>query len=263
MARGLDKPTADTLRVAVSIVLQQAKPPSPNLSFHQRRTIWDLRGVETIVILPADKGRATVVMNSDDYNRKTEEIRNDDKYRPLGWDPTLTIEKKVTKSLKLLHSDGYISDKLLDQLTPPVTKTHPRCTDSLRSTRRAYQWDPLSQPSVLQHTAWLRSSPGFWPPTHWQELLHSQELCPVCDQPTGCPHQSHKVVERRLSDQTLIERTTPVQQLVHLTELCLHSTYFKCQSKFYKQTDGAAMGSPLSPIIANLFMEQLEEEAIQ
>lgn len=84
MARGLDKPTADTLRVAVSIVLQQAKPPSPNLSFHQRRTIWDLRGVETIVILPADKGRATVVMNSDDYNRKTEEIRNDDKYRPLG-----------------------------------------------------------------------------------------------------------------------------------------------------------------------------------
>ena len=79
-ARGLDKPTADALRVAVSIVLQQAKPPSPNLSFHQRRTIQDLRSVETIVILPADKGRATVVMNSDDYNRKTEEIWNDDKY---------------------------------------------------------------------------------------------------------------------------------------------------------------------------------------
>ncbi len=31
----------------------------------------------------------------------------------------------------------------------------------------------------------------------------------------------------------------------------------------YEQTDGAAMGSPLSPIIANLFMEHLEEEAIQ
>ena len=73
-----------------------------------------------------------------------------------------------------------------------------------------------------------------------------------------------KVGERRLSDdQTLIERTTiPVQQLVQLMELCLCSTYFKCQSKFYEQTDGEAMGSSV-PIIANLFMEHLEEEAVQ
>ena len=55
----------------------------------------------------------------------------------------------------------------------------------------------------------------------------------------------------------------PVQLLVQLMKLCLHSTCFKCQSKFHEQTDGAAMGSPLSPIIANLFMEHLEEEAIQ
>ena len=73
-----------------------------------------------------------------------------------------------------------------------------------------------------------------------------------------------KVVEQRLSDdQTITERTTiPVQQLVQLTELCLRSTYFKCQNKFYEQTDGAAMGSPLSSIVVNLFMEH-HEEAIQ
>ena len=79
----------------------------------------------------------------------------------------------------------------------------------------------------------------------------------------SCP--STKVMERRLSDdRTLIKRIAiPVQQLVQLTELCLRFTYFKWQVKFYKQTDGAAMCSPRSPIIANLFMEQLEEEAIQ
>ena len=114
----LDKPTADALRQAVNGVLQQAKTPRPNMSFQQRRTIQDLKRDETIVILPADKGRATVVMNSEDYTSKMEKILNDDKYRPLRRDPTLTIEKKVTKSLKLLHSDGHISDKLLDQLTP-------------------------------------------------------------------------------------------------------------------------------------------------
>ena len=57
-------------------------------------------------------------MNSEDYTSKMEEILNDDKYHPLRRDPTHTIEKKVAISLKLLHSDGHISDKLLDQLTP-------------------------------------------------------------------------------------------------------------------------------------------------
>ena len=73
-----------------------------------------------------------------------------------------------------------------------------------------------------------------------------------------------KVVEQRLmEDHTLQERTTiPVPHLVQLTELCVRSTYFSFQNRFYKQKDGAAMGSPLSPIIANLFMEDLEEKAI-
>ena len=66
-----------------------------------------------------------------------------------------------------------------------------------------------------------------------------------------------------MEDHTLQERTTiPVPHLVQLTELCVRSTYFSFQNRFYKQKDGAAMGSPLSPIIANLFMEDLEEKAI-
>ena len=64
-------------------------------------------------------------------------------------------------------------------------------------------------------------------------------------------------------EQSLIERTSiPVPQIVFLTDLCLHSTFFRFQGKFFEQTDGAAMGSPLSPIIANLVMEHIEEKAI-
>ena len=39
-------------------------------------------------------------------------------------------------------------------------------------------------------------------------------------------------------------------------ELCLPSTYLEFQGKFYEQLD-AAMGSPLSPVIANIYMEHL------
>ena len=42
----------------------------------------------------------------------------------------------------------------------------------------------------------------------------------------------------------------------------MHSTHFIYAGEFYKQTDGAPMGSPLSSVIANLFMEQFEEQAL-
>ena len=43
---------------------------------------------------------------------------------------------------------------------------------------------------------------------------------------------------------------------------CLHNTYFSFQNKFYEQIEGAAMGSPMSPTVANLFMEDFERKAL-
>ena len=52
----------------------------------------------------------------------------------------------------------------------------------------------------------------------------------------------------------VMDRTSiPVQDICELTELCLKSTYFQYQDQFYEQIDGAAMGSPLSTIIANIY----------
>ena len=43
----------------------------------------------------------------------------------------------------------------------------------------------------------------------------------------------------------------------------LTSTYFCFHGQFYEQTDGVAMGSPLSPVIANFFMEDFEKKAME
>ena len=48
-----------------------------------------------------------------------------------------------------------------------------------------------------------------------------------------------------------------------LLEFCLNSTSFVFQGQYYQQMEGAAMGSPLSPIVANIFMEQFEKEALE
>ena len=47
-----------------------------------------------------------------------------------------------------------------------------------------------------------------------------------------------------------------------LLEFCLNNTYFLFQDQFCEQTKGAAMGSPVCPIVANIYMEAFENRAI-
>ena len=64
-------------------------------------------------------------------------------------------------------------------------------------------------------------------------------------------------------DRTLNGRTVlPVKDIILLLEFCFHNTYFSFLGKFYEQVEGAAMGSQLSPILANLYMEYLEQKAL-
>ena len=64
-------------------------------------------------------------------------------------------------------------------------------------------------------------------------------------------------------DPELHKRTyLPVRNITRLLEYCLTSTYFIFQGRFLEQQEGAAMGSPISPIVANLYMEKFENQAI-
>ena len=76
-------------------------------------------------------------------------------------------------------------------------------------------------------------------------------------------NEALRVIEEKLtSDQPLPERTNIPAPLEELGELCLQSSYFQFQDSFYEQVDGTAMGSPLLPAAANLYMESLKEAAI-
>ncbi|XP_072032868.1 uncharacterized protein [Amphiura filiformis] len=95
-----------------------------------------------------------------------------------------------------------------------------------------------------------------------EEIFNSHDVVSLF---TNTPiEQSLQVIKSRLeNDTTLKERTLlSVDEVLELLQFVLTTTYFLFRGTMYKQRFGAAMGSPVSPVVANLYMEFLEQKAI-
>ncbi|XP_063924731.1 uncharacterized protein LOC135138683 [Zophobas morio] len=66
-----------------------------------------------------------------------------------------------------------------------------------------------------------------------------------------------------LDPEDRIVMTDNLHFVVISREKSLTSTYFTFQGQFYKQISGTPMGSPLSPVVANILMETFEDTAIE
>ena len=53
----------------------------------------------------------------------------------------------------------------------------------------------------------------------------------------------------------------PTEDIMDLLNLCLTSTYFRHNGKKYKKLHGTAMGSPVSVVVAEIVMQNIEESA--
>ena len=79
----------------------------------------EMKGWDDEVILPADRGNATVVMERSDYEGKVRELLNDTtSYRRLPKDPTQAQETKISSMLRELHKKKEIAKPIYDRLRP-------------------------------------------------------------------------------------------------------------------------------------------------
>ena len=54
----------------------------------------------------------------------------------------------------------------------------------------------------------------------------------------------------------------PTEEILDLVNLCLMSTYFLYNGKHYKKLHGTSMGSPVSVVVAEIVMQNIEESAL-
>ena len=68
-----------------------------NLSKEERSALYSLKERDDIVIKPADKGSAVVVMDKSDYIQEAERQLSDNRfYKKLDSDPTVDFTQKIT-----------------------------------------------------------------------------------------------------------------------------------------------------------------------
>ena len=101
--RKLNKEDADDLRGQVCGIMRRDKLSKDNLTREQTMAMKQLKGWKDEVILPADKGNATVVMRREDYDRKMRELLDTTTYTRLKGDPTAVQENRLSHRLRELE----------------------------------------------------------------------------------------------------------------------------------------------------------------
>ena len=76
--------------------------------------------------------------------------------------------------------------------------------------------------------------------------------------------QALQVIREKLENDLTLKKRTLLKpdDIMELCEFILTTTYFQFRGNIYQQRFGTAMGSPVSPIVANMYMEWLEKKAI-
>jgi hypothetical protein len=262
---------AQEVRFVTGQILNQARPPKPNLTVAEARALREIRNNDQIIVLPADKGNTTVVMDRSDYNDVMRKLLSDPSYKQLKSDPTKSIERKTNKIVtglpdidettrkQLKSSDAYCSrmyglPKIHKGVTPPPMR--PIVNTMLSSTYRlaghlASRLRPFTSSTehhikdsahLIQKLQQVKAEEG--------DLLVSFDVKSLF---TRVP-----VTETVQLIETMTSR--PVAEAVHH---CLATTVFICNGSIYQQTEGCAMGSPLSPVCADIYMEWFEQQVME
>ena len=110
---------ASGLREDVSLTLRNFKPPKQNLTKGEKEALETLSKDKSIMLLPADKGRMMVVMDTDEYNEKRAAPFSDSNtYEVLKRDPTNKYRDRIIDELKDLNTTRVISEKQYYRLYP-------------------------------------------------------------------------------------------------------------------------------------------------
>ena len=242
-----------------------------------RKSLNELKSDPDLHITKADKSNSVVILDKSQYLEKMNEILADENtYISLNKNPLENVIKEFNAKLKSILKDkdlikkfttdasslpymyGLIKTHKYNNPVRPIISSVGSCTYKL-SKYLVKILSPLLGSISESH---IKNSNDF----------HDQ-LCNV-DVTPNLRMASFDVVSlfTKVPIDDLFDYLSrylinhnfdiPSTDIIKLLELCVRDSKFTFNGKFYKQVFGMAMGNPLSPLLANLYMEFFEKNLL-
>ena len=280
--RDLSEPAKDNIRSRIASTIQSASIPDSNLTKDEQHALKRPKNDQNIVILPADKGRVTVVMDKTDYYDKMDALVNDKQtYEELKRDLTPALQRKLnSKLLTLKKTDAFDTKRYyrlrcsvpqppklygLPKLHKPGFPMRPIVSFCGSPTYQLSKYlTTILQPLTEQSRRKLQSTENFIDAIKTVQIPDDYKLVSfdVKSLFTSIPLQLALQCTETAIQQSTVTLPLPTDDIMDLLNLCLTSTYFQYNGKHYKQLHGTAMGSPVSVVVAEIVMQNIEERAL-
>lgn len=262
-----------------------------NISLEEARAVRELKNTKHIVIKPADKGSAVVILSREQYIMEVERQLNDtDYYKQLDKPIYMDTIPMIAKIVDALKKKKFINSKQRQYLTgnlqprerrfyilPKIHKNpeewtvpyeippgRPIVSDCGSETYYTAEYlDYYLNPLSVKHPAYVRDT------YHFIDIVKSLRIpsdfyffsMDVDSLYTNIPIQAGINCVKNIFEK-FPDPKRPDVELLQLLEINLTRNDFMFNDKFYLQIKGTAMGKKFAPAYANIFMANWEEKAL-
>jgi hypothetical protein len=258
-----------------------------------KKVLKNLSNDKSIQITRPDKGKGVVIMDKEEYNNKMLEILNDrSTFEVVKVDETIAQEDRLIRKLKQLKDDGFITEKEYNFCRPRgsqpariygLPKTHKtgmplrpivsasgtfnynlakllaNKLDHLRKNNTIIK-DTFTFVDELLSLKFNNSQIkmiSFDITSLFTNVPLNRTIQIILDKFYGREHTC------TYSDKKRVDWCTKCKnryEMKYLLETSTKETKFIFNDTIYSQTNGVAMGSPLGPLFADIYVNYLEEK---
>lgn len=269
--------------ICAKILGQEIEKNRNKINYSENKTIKSLKSKikeNNLTVVKSDKGNSIVILDQKIYKEKTETFLKTQNFNQ--------IKNPVNKYNKLVR-DKIKNSKILNEKTKmSLIEKNPKCPRlySLPKIHKSEKLDEIPIRPVVSYSGACVTKLAkslnkiFKEKTNFQpdhSILNSLDLINKIkniDIPNNAKLISLDIISlftnvppsetKDLVDQIIytcpnlnIKEKTDLSDLM---ELCLNHNFFQYNDKFYEQKNGLAIGNPLSPLFAEIFLKHFEKQ---
>lgn len=260
-------------------ILEAVRDAKRRRAVEEARMIRELKNKDVFYI-KADKGNALVIMDKEEYNKRVEEKLKNGSFEELKGNPMPESMKRVEKTLA--QCTDLLGKELGRVRMPNPCLPRIKCMPKIHKegnemreiiaamnspTQRIARWlvEEFKKMREEANPRTVRNYKDFVNKVQNVKEIEEDEVLVSFDVKALYPSipvkEALMYLEEWLDEQgSGATWRYKVKQYMRLARLCMEERFFVYRGRYFKCLHGVSMGSPLSGLVSEVFMERMEEK---